>query len=176
MIEVIVAKEVEIDLCQYVDAGILNIAIAEDEDGSIYNKETDNHRAGVTVVAEQGEERHDAIAEGDTLHDGPNAQMTKAEQVAFDGVVEPVDEESDNEKQYRALHDATDDLGRGLELGLDQREVARDAHDEEEEGEDEVAGRQTIPLAMAEHLIRLTPAIVDEDHAGDSNTTEDIET
>ena len=176
MIEMIVAEEVEIDLRQDIDTGILSIAITQDEDGGIYNKEANDHRDGITMVAEKGEERHNAVTEGDALHDSPDTEMSKAEEIAFDGVVEPVDEKADGKQQHRSLDDTTDDLGRGFELRLHQREVTRDTHDEEEEGEDEVAGRQTIPLAMAEHLIRLTPAVVDEDHPRHRDATQDIKT
>ena len=96
------------------------------------------------MVAEEGEERHDAVAEGDALHDSPDAEMAKAEEIAFDGVVEPVDEKADGKQQHRSLDDTTDDLGRGFELRLHQREVTRDTHDEEEEGEDEVAGSHAV--------------------------------
>ena len=160
VIEMIVAEEVEVDLRQDINAGILSIAIAEDEDGSIYYKETDDHRDGITMVAEEGEERHNAVAEGDTLHDSPDAEMAKAEEIAFDGVVEPVDEKADGKQQHRSLDDTTDDLGRGFELRLHQREVTRDTHDEEEEGEDEVARSHAVPLNMLEHLKGLTPAVV----------------
>lgn len=98
MIEMIVAEEVEVDLRQDIDAGILSIAITQDENGGIYYKEADDHRDGVLVVAEEGEERHNAVAEGDALHDSPDAKMTKAKEIAFDGVVEPVDEKADNKQ------------------------------------------------------------------------------
>ena len=62
------------------------------------------------MIAEQGEERHDAIADSDALHDRPDAQMTETEQVALDGVVEPVDKQAYRKEQHRALHDAADDL------------------------------------------------------------------
>ena len=101
--------------------------------------------------------------------------MAEAEQVAFDGVVEPVDEQADDEEQHGALDDAADDLRRGLELGLDERQVARDSHNKEEEGEDEVAGRQAVPFGVLEHLERLAPAVVDEDHPGYGDAAQDIE-
>ena len=176
MIEMVVAEEVEVDLRQNIDTGILGIAIAEDEDGGIDDQETDDHRDGVLVVAEQGEERHDAVAEGDALHDGPDAEMAEAEEIAFDGVVEPVDEKADGKQQHRTLDDTTDDLGRGFELRLHQREVTRDTHDEEEEGEDEVARSHAVPFGMVQHLEGFTPAVVDQYHSGDGNATENIET
>ena len=171
----IVAEEVEVDLRQDVDAGILGIAIAKDKDGCIDNKEADDHRDGILMVTEQGEQRHDAVAEGDALHDSPDTEMSKAEEIAFDGVVEPVDEEANDEKEHRALDNATDDLGARFELGLDQREVAGDTHDEEEEGENEVAGGHAVPLGMLEHLKRLAPAIINKNHTCDSNAAENIE-
>ena len=96
MIKMVVAKEVEVDLRQDVDAGILGIAIAKDKDGCIDNKEADDHRDGILMVTEQGEQRHDAVAEGDALEDGPDAEMTETEQVALDGMVEPVDKQADS--------------------------------------------------------------------------------
>ena len=116
MIEMIVAEEMEVDLRQHIHAGILGIAVAKNENGGIDHEQNDDHRDSVTMMAEQGKERHDAVAEGDALHDRKDAKVTKTEEVAFDGVVEPVDEEADGEEQHRALDDATDDLGRGLEL------------------------------------------------------------
>ena len=172
----IVAKEVEIDLRQNIDTGILSIAITQDENGGIYNKEANDHRDGITMVAEEGEERHDAVAEGDALHDSPDAEVAKAEEIALDGVVEPVDEKADGKQQHRSLDDTTDDLGRGFELRLHQREVTRDTHDEEEEGEDEVAGGHAVPLRVAEHLERLAPAVVHQYHACYGDTAENIET
>ena len=72
------------------------------------------------MVAEEGEERHNAVAEGDALHDSPDTEMSKAKEIAFDGVVEPVDEETNGEQQHRSLDDATDDLRCGFELRLHQ--------------------------------------------------------
>ena len=118
MIEMIVAKKIHIDLRQDIDAGILGIAIAKDEDGGIDDQKTDDHRDGILMVAEQGEERHNAVAEGYALHDGPDAEVTKAEEITLDGIVEPVDEEADGKQQDRALDDTTDDLRGGFELRL----------------------------------------------------------
>ena len=98
------------------------------------------------MVAEEGEERHNAVAEGNTLKDGPDAEMTKTEQVSLYSVIEPIDEKSDGEEQHRTLDNATDDLRCGHEFRLHQGEVARDSHDEEEEGKDEVTGSHTVPL------------------------------
>ena len=176
MIKMVVAEEIEVDLRQDVDAGILGIAVAKDKNGSIDNKEANDHRDGVLMVTEQGEERHDAVAEGDALHDGPDAEMTKAKEITLDGVVKPVDEEADSKEQHRTLDNATNDLGGGFELGLHQGEVARDTHNEEEEGKDEVAGSHAVPLGVLEHLERLAPAIINQYHSGDGNATENIET
>ena len=176
VIDMIVAKEIQIGLCQHVDAGILSIAVTQHEDSSIDDQKTDDDGDGVLVVAEQGEERNDAVAEGNALHDGPDAQMTETQEVALDGMIEPVDEKADDEEQHRALDDTTDDLRGGLELRLHQREVTRDTHDKKEEGEDEIAGRHAVPLRMAEHIKRFAPAVVDEDHPRHRNATQDIET
>ena len=63
-----------------------------------------------------------------------------------------MDEQADGEEQHRAFEDASEDGPRGFELRLHQREVARDTHNKEEEGEHEVARGHTVPLGMAEHL------------------------
>ncbi len=102
--------------------------------------------------------------------------MSKAEEIAFDGVVEPVDEKADGKQQHRTLDDATDDLWRGLELGLHKREVTRDSHDEEEEGEHEVAGGHAVPFGMVQHLEGFTPAVVDQYHSGDGDAAENVKT
>ena len=176
MIEMVVAEEIEVDLRQDIDAGILGIAVAKDEDGGIDNKEADDHRDGVFMVTEQGEERHDAVAESDALHDSPDAEVAKAEEITFDGVVEPVDEKANGKQQHRALDDATDDFGGGFELGLHQGQVTGNTHDEEEEGKDEVARGHAVPLGMLEHLEGLSPAIIDENHTSDGNAAENVET
>ena len=176
MIEVVVAKEVQIDLRQDIDAGILSIAVAKDKDGRINHQKADNNRNGVLVVAEQGEQRHDAIANGDALHDGPDAKVSKAQEIALDGMIEPVDKEADDEQQYRTLDDATDDLRGGLELGLHQGKITRDSHDEKEEGEHKVAGGHAVPLRMFQHFERLSPAIIHEDHSCHSNSAQNVET
>ena len=166
MIEMVVTKEVQIDLRQNVDARILGIAVAQNEDSGIDDQKADDYGNSILMVTEQGEERHDAVAEGDALHDSPDAEVTKTEEIALDGVVEPVDEKTNGEQEYRTLDDATDDLRRGFELRLHQGEVTRDTHDEEEEGEHEVARRHAVPFGVAEHLERLAPAVVYKDHAG----------
>ena len=176
MIKMVVAEEIEVDLRQNVDAGILGIAIAKDEDGGIDNKEADDHRDGVLMVAEQGEERHDAVAESDALHDGPDTEVTKAQEITLDGIVEPVDEKADSKQQHCALDDATDDFGGGFELGFHQGQVTRDTHDKEEEGKNEVAGGHAVPLGVLEHLKGLSPALINQYHSCDSNTAENVET
>jgi hypothetical protein len=127
------------------------------------------------MVTEEGEERHDAITERDTLHDRPDAEMTETEKVALDGVVEPVNKQTDGKKQNGTFDDTAYDLRRRFELRLHQGQVTRDTHDEEEEGEYEVAGGHAVPLTVAKHIKRQAPAVVDQDHSCDSDTTEDIE-
>ena len=102
--------------------------------------------------------------------------MTETEQVALDGMVEPVDEQTDNKEQHRTLDDTADDGRRWLELRLHQREVTRDTHDEEEEGEHEVAGCHAVPLGVTEHLEGFTPTVIHKDHAGNGDTAQNIKT
>ena len=120
MIDMIIAEELQVGLGQDIDVGILSIAVAEDEYRSVYRQQDDNHGDGVLMIAEEGEERHYAIAEGDALHDSPDADMTETEKVALDGVVEPVYEQSDDEEQHRTLNDTSDNGGGGFELRLHQ--------------------------------------------------------
>ena len=176
MVKMVVAEEIEVDLRQNIDTGILGIAIAEEEDGGIDDQETDDHRDGVLVVAEQGEERYDTVAESDTLHDSPDTEVAKAQKITLDGVVEPIDEKADGKQQHRALDDATDDFGGGCELGFHQRQVTGDTHDEEEEGKDEVAGGHAVPLGVFQHLEGLSPTVINQYHSCDSNAAENVET
>ena len=87
------------------------------------------------MVAAQGKQRHEEIAQGNALQHGPQPQVAEAEQVALDGVVEPVEEQADGKEQHRALHHLQQHGSRGRETTLAERDVARDTHDEQEEGE-----------------------------------------
>ena len=176
MIDMVVAQQVHVELRQDICLGILHIATAEDEEGRIDHQQYDDGGDGVAMVAEDGEHRDEEVAEGDALHDGHDAQVAKTQEVALDGVVEPVDEQADDKEQHRTLDDAAEDGGRRLELRLHQGQVAGDTHDEEEEGEHEVAGRHAVPLGMLEHFEGLAPAVVDKDHACHGDAAEDIET
>ena len=97
MIDMIISEELQVGLSQDIDVGILSIAVAEDEYRSIYSQQDDYHGNGVLMITEEGKERHYAVAEGDALHDSPDAEMSETEEVALDGVVEPVDKQSDDE-------------------------------------------------------------------------------
>ena len=112
------------------------------------------------MVAVEGKHRHEEIAQGYTLQHCPDAQVAETERVAPDGIVEPVDKESDGEEQHRSLHYFEEYGARSRKLRLRQRQVARDAHDEQEEGEDEVARRHAVPLHMLQHLKRFTIAVI----------------
>ena len=146
MIDMIVTKQIQIHLCQHIHVSILGIAVTQNQDGGIDGQQDTNHRQGVLVITEQRKQRHDTIAQSYTLHHRPDAQMTEAQQVALDGMVEPVDKQADSKQQHRTLNNATDDLWGWLELRLYQREIARDTHDKQEEGEHQVAGRHAVPL------------------------------
>ena len=128
------------------------------------------------MVAEQGKERHNAVAKGYALHHGPDTQMAETKEITLDGMIEPVDEQTDDEEQHRTLDDAAYHLRGGFELRLHQRKITRDSHDEEEKGKHEVAGCHAVPLRVSKHFERLAPAIVDENHACHSDTTQDIKT
>ena len=91
-------------------------------------------------------------------------------------MVEPVDKQADSKQQHRTLNNATDDLWGWLELRLYQREIARDTHDKQEEGEHQVAGRHAVPLRVAQHLEALAPAIVHQYHACHGDTAQNVET
>ena len=98
------------------------------------------------MAAIECEERHEEVTQCNALHHGPHAQMCEAEHVALHGMVEPVDEQSYGEQQHAAPEYLRQHCGAWLEVSLRQRQVARYAHDEEEEGEDEVAWCHAVPL------------------------------
>ena len=149
MINMVITKEIQIDLGQDIHAGILGIAMTVNQDSCVDDQQADHYGDGVLMIAEEREERHDAIADGDALHDSPDTEMSEAKQVTFYRMVKPVDKEADDEKQHRALHDTTDDLRCRFELRLHQRQVTRNTHDEQEERKHEVARRHTVPLGMS---------------------------
>ena len=68
------------------------------------------------MVAEEGKERHDAIAKCDALHNSPDTQMSETQEIALDGMIKPIDKQTDGEKQYRSFDDSAYHLGGGFEL------------------------------------------------------------
>ena len=101
--------------------------------------------------------------------------MAETEKVTLNGMFEPVDGQTDSEKEKGAANDFPDDGRGGFESAFRERQVRGDSHDKEEEGKNEVARGQTIPLRVGEHLVRLAMAIIDQYHTRDRNAAEDIE-
>jgi hypothetical protein len=97
--------------------------------------------------------------------------MTKTQEIALYRMIEPIDEQTYRKEQDGAFDDSTDNRSRRFELRLNQREIARDTHDKQEEGEHQVAWSHTIPLGMLERLKRLAPAIIHENHPCNSNAS-----
>ena len=91
--------------------------------------------------------------------------MAETQQVALYGIVKPIDKQADSKQKDSALYHTTQHWCRGREVVLRQRQIARDAYDEEEEGEHKVARRHAVPLGMAEHLERIAIAVVHQNHA-----------
>ncbi len=175
MVKMVVAEQFEVGLCQDVHTGIFDVTIAQNEDKGIDYQQPDNGWNDVFMITKQGKERHNAVAKGNALKDRPDAKMPETQEITLDSMVEPVDKETDGEKEHRPFHDTTNDLRRWLEFRLHQREVARDAHNEEEKRENEVARRQAVPRGVFQHFERLAPAVVYENHAGYRDATENIE-
>ena len=164
MIEVVVAEEPQVDLCQDVRRRVVGVAVSEKDDEGIDDKQGDYRGDGVDVSGRDGKQRDGQIAQGDALHDGPQAQVAKAEHVARDGMVEPVDAQADEEQQRGALEDLPQHDGGGPELRLLQRQIGGDAHHEEEEGKDKVAEGHAVPLRVLQLAERLAVAVVHHDH------------
>ena len=120
MIEVVVAEEVQVDLRQDIDTRILGIAVAQNEDRGIDHEEANDNGDGVLMIAEEGEERHDAVTEGNALHDSKDAQMSEAQEIALDGVVEPVDKQAYRKQQYGSFDNTSDNGSCGFEFRLHQ--------------------------------------------------------
>ena len=98
--------------------------------------------------------------------------MGEVERTAVHSHVEPVDEQTDEKEQQRALDSLTGLLMCPTESALTQAEIGGDAHDEEEEGEDEITGCHPVPLGVlqsGEDL--LARPVVHEDHKHDSQTS-----
>ena len=96
MVDMIVAKQVQIHLCQHIHISILGIAVTQNQDSGIDSQQTSNHRQGIFVVTEQCKQRYNTIAQGYALHNSKNAQMFETQQIALDGMVEPVDKQADS--------------------------------------------------------------------------------
>ena len=62
MIDMVIAKNLQIGLGQDVHIGIVGIAIAKHEDGGIDSQKAYDHRYRVLMVTEEGKERYDTIA------------------------------------------------------------------------------------------------------------------
>ena len=56
MIDVVIAKDLQIGLGQDVHIGIIGIAITKHEDGCIDGQKTYNHRNRILMVTEEGKE------------------------------------------------------------------------------------------------------------------------
>ena len=95
------------------------------------------------------EQRCKEIAQGDALQHGPDAQMSKVPRIAPQRHVEPMDGQTNDEEQHRAPDHLYKNGAGGGEATLEERQIARDTHDEKEEREDQIAGRHAIPLRMA---------------------------
>ena len=173
VVEMFGAEQADIDPCQ--DVGrVLRIAIACQEDDAIDHQENDDGRQHPFMVDHQGKHGDDAIAERDALQHRPDAQVVEAQHVATDGMVQPVDAQTDEKQEHRALDHLSHHRRRGLELAFRQGEIGGHTHDEQEEREHEVAGGHAIPFHMLEHLEGLTITVVDQDHACHGDTSEDI--
>ena len=116
MIDMVISEEIQIHLRQDIHAGIFCITVAKNQNGRINDQQADNHRNGVLMVAEEGKERHDAIAKCDALHNSPDTQMSETQEIALDGMIKPIDKQTDGEKQYRSFDDSAYHLGGGFEL------------------------------------------------------------
>jgi hypothetical protein len=90
-----------------------------------------------------------------------------------------VDEEAEQEDERAASKNLAPD--RGLIVAVDpprvQRQVGRDANDEEEEGKDQIGRSPTVPGGVFERRIDRAPGagIIHEEHAGDGQTAKHVE-
>jgi hypothetical protein len=94
-------------------------------------------------------------------------------------VGEAVHNESPKEEQDKTAEDAGKHLGVGGSFGpvSAEGEHHRDAHDEEEGGEDEISGGETVPRGVVQGPIGkiVVSVVVDQDHEGDGEATEKVD-
>ena len=92
---------------------------------------------------------------------------------------ESVDEEPEQEDQQSATNDLAPDrrLVVAARAARRQREVRRDAGDEQEEREDEIGRRPAVPRRVLERRVDGAPGsrVVDEQHSRDGETAENVE-
>src|SRR6185437_4166772 len=92
---------------------------------------------------------------------------------------QPGEKQSDENDHPTALQDLRDDRAvvRPPTAARGEREVRRNADDEQEVREDQVGGRPPVPVGVLQRRIDRAPGagVVDEQHSGDGETAKDIE-
>ena len=102
--------------------------------------------------------------------------MGEVERTPVHDHIKPVDEQSDEKEQQRAFDGLTGLLTCPTKSTLAQAEIGGDAHDEKEEGKDEITRRHPVPLGVLQgREDLLAGSVVHEDHKHDCQTSQDVE-
>ena len=140
----------------------------------------------------QGEQRAGGVGEGDALQHAGDADVEQpvhhpveqarvgdagdlSPRIEGEEVEQQPEEEDEPGAAQHLVHDRAVVVAAGPTCG--EREVRRDADDEEEEGEDQVGRRPPVPGGVLERRVDVPPAagVVDEQHRGDGHAAEDVE-
>ena len=159
MVEMVIAEEAEVHPCQDVRL-VIGIAVSTEQQYGIAYQQHSHRGQGVPVVHEEGKQGGSTVTECNTLHHSPDTQVGKIQGPSVTGQVKPVDEEADEEDDQRALQNLPAHLCRPFEVELPQRQIGTDTHNEQEEGEHQVAGCHSVPLSMLQWGIGVTIAVV----------------
>ena len=175
VVEVSVAEELEVYATYDVLVDVGHVAVASEEDDGVADEQDDDGGQGVLVLDADGEESGGEVAEGYALQ---HAEVAQGGEVPL-GAVPPLAIPSHGHADEVEQQGAADNLPHGLavprKVVLAQGDVGGDAHDEEEEGEDEVGGCHAVPLGVFEDGERVFESVVDEDHGCDGHSAQQVD-
>ena len=168
-------------------------AVAQGQQHEVTHQQGHDEPGDAAVLHGQRHEGGGAVAQGQALHDAQDADVVerphrlaqlRPEAYALGGrrpveaeAAEPAQPQADEEDDRRAADNLQGGGAAEGEVVLLQRDVGGNAHDEHEEREHQVGGRQSVPLGMAQGRVDVPPAagIVYHCHAGNGDASQDVD-
>ena len=160
------------------DVGLVgSITVGHKEHDAVDRERGHDYNRQPAVAQRHGKQRADAVAYCQAREHTKNADVAEVHRGLPERLTlynkslgeerQPRQTHADSEDKHRALQNLPRQRSAQPEIELAQRDKRGDTHDEHEEGENEVCGRQTIPRRMFERRVGArTAGIVYENHAG----------